>query len=204
MERGGAGDGCGVSTGLRPQLLRILLTMPTSAKSGPPQVVSELEDFVDLEARAVSLGLNSPSGLCFLPGNIEDATSASDLLYEGDIASLRVLLRQAGVVETRLERDGVRVPVLKTKSIELVMPTLFIGAALLSENPNVVNIALGIVANYATDFFKGLGGAKRVRFSIVIQDKAAGRYKRFKYSGDPSGIKDFTKLATRIDNGNSK
>lgn len=77
-------------------------------------------------------------------------------------------------------------------------------AAVLSENPTAVNIALGVVANYVTDFFKGMGGEKRVRFSIVIKDKAAGRYKRFKYSGDPSGIKDFTKLATRINNGDSK
>lgn len=66
----------------------------------------EVEDFVDVESRAAALGLNAPSGVCFLPRNIEDAASASELLYEGDVATLRVLFRQAGVVETRLEPAG--------------------------------------------------------------------------------------------------
>ena len=178
--------------------------MPTPAPIDAPSATTQPEDFVDVDARATALGLNSPTGLCFLPRNLEDAATASDLLYEGDIASLRVLLRQAGVTETRLEPSGTRVPVLKQKNVELVVPTLCVAAAILTENPAAVNIALGVIANYATDFFKGMGGEKRVRFSIVIKDKAAGRYKRFKYSGDPSGIKDFAKLATRIDNGNSK
>ncbi|HVZ92993.1 MAG TPA: hypothetical protein VG797_00635 [Phycisphaerales bacterium] len=161
-------------------------------------------DFIDVDARATALGLNPPHGICFLPRNFEDAPSASDLLYEGDIASLRILFRQAGIIETRLEPDGLRLPVLEQKSFELAIPTICVAVALLSENASIVNIALGIVANYATDFFKGMGGEKRVRFAIIIKDTAAGRSKCFKYRGDVSGIKDFTKLATRINNDDSK
>jgi hypothetical protein len=171
--------------------------------STPDLTNAMVEDFFDVDARAKALGLHVPIGLCFLPRNLEDATNAGDLLYEGDIDSLRVLFRQAGVTETRLEQNGTRVPVLKQKNAELVVPTLCVAAALLTENPSAVNIALSVIANYITDFFKGMGGEKRVRFSIVIKDKSVGRYKRYKYSGDPGGIKEFSKLATRIDDANS-
>ena len=81
---------------------------------------------------------------------------------------------------------------------------LFVAGLLLSSNPQAVNVALGVIANYVTEFFTGMGGEKHVRFSIVIKDKATGQCKRYKYRGDPSGIKDFTKLVAGIDNGDSK
>jgi hypothetical protein len=161
------------------------------------------EDFVDVDTRASALGLNAPTGLCLLPYNFEDAATAGELLYQGDAATVRILFRQAGVVETRLEPEGKRTPVLHQKSVDLVVPTLFVAGSMLTENPTAVNVALSVLANYITDFFKGHGSDKRVRFSIVTKDKG-GRYRCYKYSGDPSGIKDFTKLATRLDNGASK
>ena len=37
-----------------------------------------------------------------------------------------------------------------------------------------------------------------------LLDRATGQTKRYKYSGDVGGIKDFTKLVDRIDDGDSK
>lgn len=162
-----------------------------------------VEEFIDVDGRAVALGLDVPTGLCFLPLNLADAPTADSFLYESEITTLRVLFRQAGITETRLEPSGARIPVLSQKGIDLVLPTLFVAGALLTENPELVNVALGVVANYVTDFFRGMGGEKRVRFSIVVKDKATGSYKRFKYDGDPAGVREFARLATRIDNDSS-
>jgi hypothetical protein len=161
----------------------------------------EVEEYVDLESRVAALGLRAPQGLAFLPRNLGDAAEQSDLLHESSVTTLRVLFRQSSIVEDCLEQPGQRIRVIQENAFELILPALFVGSLLLSSNAAAINIALNVVANYVTDFFKGIGGEKRVKFSIVIKDKTTGKYKQYKYSGDPAGVKEFTKLVERTNDG---
>lgn len=164
----------------------------------------EIDRFVDVVERCTALGLGAPDGLSFLPRNLATATSRGDLLHESAVMTLRVLFRQGGVTEDRVDRDGIRIPVIQENAADLLLPTLCVGSLLMSDNPNAVNIALNIIASYAVDFFKGLGGNRGVKFSIVIKEDSGGLYKHYKYSGSPEGIKELTKLIGRIDDGKAR
>ena len=46
--------------------------------------------------------------------------------------------------------------------------------ALLSETPALVSIALGVIANYVTDLFKGVPGKHTARLHVVVEQKDGG------------------------------
>ncbi len=62
---------------------------------------------------------------------------------------------------------------------EWVAPTFYV-ANLLQEP--IVNITLGVVANYVTDFLKGKTGNK-VKFKFIVKRTTAGSYAELTYSG---------------------
>jgi hypothetical protein len=80
---------------------------------------------------------------------------------------LRVLLRKAGVALDKIEPAGVKIPFQDDRDSTLLLPILFFGASYLSENPNLLNVALGVMANYVTDWFKGKMGNNRVTCNVV-------------------------------------
>jgi hypothetical protein len=163
----------------------------------PRETGTKIEDYLDVDERARALGLAVPTSLCFLPRNFDDAAAPSELIHESSVSTLRILFRRSEITESCLEPQGTRLPLIQENGFELILPSLFVATALLADNPQIVNIALGVIANYATDFFKGIPGTKTVRFSIVTKD-AAGRSKRIKYCGDPAGIKELTKLVGKL------
>lgn len=163
----------------------------------PRETGTNIEDYLNVDERARALGMSAPVSLAFLPRNFEDAESAEALVHESSVSTLRILFRRHQIEESRLEPNGTRLPLIQKNGFELILPTLFVATAILSENPGIVNVALGIIANYATDFFKGIPGSKSVRFSIVTKD-GKDRSKRIKYCGDPEGIKELTKLVGKL------
>ena len=158
----------------------------------------EVESFGDVEAQLEALDLRLPRELAFLPRNLLETTDQDELLHESSLATLRMLFRKNGIKEDRIEPRGQSIPEIKENAFELILPTLFVSGLLLTSNPGAVNVALSVIASYATDFFKGVGGENRVRFSIVIKDKKLGRYQRYKYNGDPDGLSDFKEIVEKI------
>jgi hypothetical protein len=86
----------------------------------------QITDYIDVEKRALDLGLNVPSGIAILPRNFDTAESADELIHESTAPTIRVLWRQAGVAETRLEKEGMKIPQGSRKSWEWVGPIIFI------------------------------------------------------------------------------
>ncbi|QKK06961.1 MAG: hypothetical protein HND58_01485 [Planctomycetota bacterium] len=160
----------------------------------------EVDDYVNVDTQLKAFGMNMPQGIAFLPRNLATADSPSALLHESSVSTLRILFRQSGIVEDRIESPEQTILVLQENAFELTLPALFIGISLLTENAAAVNVALSVIANYATDFFKGIGGERRVKFSIVVEDRYTGKYKRFRYSGDPAGLKEFGRIVEQASN----
>ena len=52
------------------------------------------------------------------------------------------------------------------------------GGALLTSDPNVISVALGVLSNYLTDFFQGMSGDKTVKLDVVIEKTADATCKR--------------------------
>ena len=77
---------------------------------------------------------------------------------------------------------------MSSKSAEWLGPTLFVGYALLSDNGNLLNIALGVVANYLTEFFRGAGEASIIKLDFIIEKTPGRDYKHLKFEGPPEAI----------------
>ena len=64
------------------------------------------------------------------------------------------------------------------------------GGSALSGNPELINVALGVVANYVTEFFRGTpSDRQRAELSVAIKTEE-GESRRIDYRGPPEGIRD--------------
>lgn len=150
-------------------------------------MATEIVDYVRVSDRASQLGCLVPTGIAILPENFERVATRGELLFGSEAATIRKLFQNNNFTVDPLLPIGERVPAIHNKHFEWA-PLIFISAALISENPNAVSVALGIVSNYATDFFKGMS-TKEVRLSIVVEKKKNSNCKKLTYEGDIEGIR---------------
>jgi hypothetical protein len=153
--------------------------------------VQEVESVVQ---RAESLGLRAPAGVCILPRRFFHAKDVSDLVYEPSSQEVKILLRQAGIPLGKIEPDGVCIPYQTEHDNTWVGPVIFFGVAFWSQNPNLVNVALSVISNYLTDWFKGRGGDARVKLGFVIETTDKKKTVRINYDGSPDGLSGIEKL----------
>jgi len=158
----------------------------------------QISNYIDVKKRAVELGLNEPKDLSILPRNFDTAKLRDELLYESSTPTVRVLWKQAGINETKTEKQGEKLPQISEKEFTgWLGPTIFIGASLLSQNPAAVSVAFGVISNYLTDWFKGIVGDKKARLDIVIET-GRNKYKRVHYEGDVDGLKELPKILHEV------
>lgn len=147
-----------------------------------------ITDYPSLEERAAALDLKSPTTISILPRGFEWASSRNELYHESSASDLLTLFRLEGVKLAKVDYTDAKIPEIQENDFTLILPCFAVTAMILSNNPAAVSIALGIVANYATDFFKGITGKKKVRFDIVVEESGRKKTKKIHYEGDPDGI----------------
>jgi hypothetical protein len=146
-------------------------------------MATQVFDYPDVEQRATELGCNIPTGLALLPRHFDTAQSKSELLHESSVIEIRRLLRQQGIIETRIEQEGEKFPYIDQKSFEWIGPTILLGAALMSQNPYVVSVLLNIISSYLFEVFRGVVGDKKVKLDIVVEQTKGKKYTRIHYEG---------------------
>lgn len=157
-------------------------------------------EYVNVRKRIADLGCRHPEQLALLPLNFESASSIADLLQASEAATIRKLLLGEGLPIDDIVDRSRRPPYLKNKSHEWVAPILFISAALYSQNPNLVNVALNVIANYATDFFRGVSPAREVKLNIIVEKRKDEIYKQISYQGCIAGLKDLPEVIREVVN----
>ncbi len=155
----------------------------------------ELTHYGDVPSRSRELNLNEPTGLALLPRNFLDAGGSSDLFHENSAQTIRILLRQKKIVETPIEKEGQKIPVIQENSFCLILPTLFVSVLILTGNPELVSSALKVMSEYATEFFKGKAGFQQVRMDVIVQSKNANSSKKIHYEGALEGLKQVAEIA---------
>jgi hypothetical protein len=150
--------------------------------------------YVNVEERAKELDCNVPTELALLPRNFDTAESKAGLLHESSVATIRTLWHQAGIAETKIEKLGDKFPYIQENAFEWVGPIIFASASLLSQNPHLISVALGVIANYLTDWFKGIPGDKKVRLDIVVERTKGKICQRIHYEGGPEGLNELAKV----------
>jgi hypothetical protein len=162
----------------------------------------EVSEYVDVKKRALELGCNIPTELALLPRNFEVVKSRDELIHEGSVPTIRVLWRQAGISETKIEKEGDRYSCVQEKAFrEWIGPIIFVGISLLSQNPHAISVALGVISNYLTDWFKGIpDNRKIVRQDLVVETiEAKGMiYKRIRYEGDIEGLQQLPEIIREV------
>jgi hypothetical protein len=69
-----------------------------------------------------------------------------------------------------------------------VGPIIFVGSAVLSDNGILLNLALGIVSNYLTEYFRGFGKTPTVKLELIVEKAPNRDYRRLTFEGPPEAI----------------
>jgi hypothetical protein len=160
-------------------------------------MTTTITDYVDISRRAADLGCHDPQGMALLPVNFESAASVADLLQASEAATIRKLFVAEGLPVEDITDRNQRPPYVKNKQFEWVAPILFVSASLYSQNPTLVSLALNVLANYATEFLKGIGGAHEVKLNIVVGSKNRV-HKKIEYQGPVEGLRDLAKIVDEV------
>ena len=166
----------------------------------PPTVSDytlETSEYLDVSARLRQLGFHEPGGLTFLPLNFESASSVEELRRSLEAVTLRKLLIATDLPFGDIFSRDSRPPIAQNNSIELVLPTLFVTAALASENPALVIIALRVISKYATDYFRGVSSRQRIKLEMVYESPT-GAYKKVSYEGPPDHVAQIVRSLEEI------
>lgn len=139
----------------------------------------------NLNDRLLKLGLTFPGGIAVLPLNFDVAETRDELNYSPLTVEIERELRKAGVQLEIADPDDDRV-YLETRSVDWVLPVMAFGAVLVN-NPEAVQVVLGVISNYLFDKMKRLGSNHTVRMEI-LRERLDGK-DHLKYEGPVEGLK---------------
>lgn len=151
-------------------------------------------DYVDVGKRAAELGYEMPATVALLPINFDSAVSADELIDAGTAPTVRLLFKEAGLPDPRLQGPVAKHPVLVQKSIQWIGPTIFIAAAAITSDPNIIAVALGVISNYLTSFFTAGAKKPEVELNIVVEAAKGKKYKCIKYNGSVDGLQKLPEI----------
>lgn len=172
-----------------------LIVLATYSRERESLVDIQVSDYVDVEKRALELGFKAPTGLAILPRNFDTVSSSDELVHEGTTPTIRSLLRQAGIQETRLEKDGDKIPHTAKESWEWVGPIIYISQWMLTNA--ALPVTVNMISNYLYDITKGHHHDAEVTFEYVVETVEKTKrgekreYKRIMVKGSPKELKEF-------------
>lgn len=158
---------------------------------------TELHDYISVSDKLKNLGVSIPTALAILPENLATATSVDDLRQQVESDTVRTLLKQHQIHYVELFDEDKQPPYLQQYAFEWFGPTLFISAGMLSQNPSIVSVTLGVITNYLYDIFKGDKDGK-VSLNIVYEYKD-GSCKSVRYRGPTDGLSEVEKIVNSLE-----
>lgn len=151
-------------------------------------------EYIDVHERIKELGCMQPTGLALLPANFELASSIAEFRQVSEAATVRTLLRTSSIPLEEIVSGENKPPYIQNNAFEWVAPTLFVAGSIWSQNPSYVNVALSVIGNYVTDFFKGMGSENEVKMEIVVERTKSKTYKKISYKGPPEGLQELPSI----------
>jgi hypothetical protein len=157
-----------------------------------------VEDYARVDQRALELGCSLPGGLAVIPINFESAASRDELYTASHTTTVLKVFRENDVIVGSFFSNDDHPPYIVNKHFQWLGPTLFIPLALWSNNPDAVSLAIGVLGNCITDFFKGIPARLRgVKLDMVVETEN-GTYKKISYEGDVEGLKELQKIVKEM------
>ena len=135
-----------------------------------------------------NLNFEIPETFAFFPENFNSTNSANDFIFPDSLSDLNKIFRVKQIPIVKLTPA---IPKYRSrKSADLITPTLFISYSLFSDNSILISLALNVLSNYITDFFKGTLKNRKVKLEIIVETKKQKEFSKISYEGDYDGLKD--------------
>lgn len=166
---------------------------------GDPRI--EVSDYIGASSKLEELGCAQPEGIGILPERFDTCTSADKLALLSRTRAIVKLFEDNHIPVSIIKKEGQTLPRIHTASLEWftgVGPTLFISAALLSENPHIIPLALNVLANYLTEIFKGEREGNASLEIVVEKDGPPRTYTKIKCPATPEMLKELPKIIKSI------
>ena len=168
---------------------------------------TNISDYIQVFEKLDELGCSYSEGIAILPENFETATPTTSLMQLVEAVDIIKLFRSNNIPYSEIRRENEEPAYIINNSFEWVGPTLFLPASLLLDNPEITAIALGVIANYLTDFFKGFPGQNKVKLDVVLETTdprtLTKTYKRIRCEGNADEIAkldDFIEKIGKVSN----
>jgi hypothetical protein len=154
-----------------------------------------VEDYVRVDERSRELGCSLPTSLAVVPIRFESANSRADLRTASHTETVLKFFKSEGIPVESFLPEPDALPYVVNKHFQWLGPTLFVPLALVNENPQLVSLAIGVLSNCITDFFKGIPQRQRnVQFDIVVETEGVRTYKKISYDGGVEGLDALPKI----------
>lgn len=157
-----------------------------------------ISDYIPVFEKLDELGCSYSEGIAILPVDFEAATSSTTTRQLMGTLAIQKLFRISNLPYSEIRRGNEKPSYIGYRASEWVIPTLFFSASLLSENPTIISVSLGVIANYLTDFLKESGGKKNGRLDIVVEKNKSKICKKISYEGPVDGIKELADIAKEV------
>jgi hypothetical protein len=158
---------------------------------------TNISDYIQVFEKLDELGCSYSGGIAILPENFETATPTTSLKQLSQASTIKKLFRSNGIPYSEIRQENEKPGYIQHHAFEWVGPTLFVSAALLSTNPEIISVLLGITANYLTDFFKGFPEKKKVKLDMVVETPS-GTCKRISCEGNADELTKLDDLVEKI------
>jgi len=156
----------------------------------------EISDHVSISVKLENLNVAAPRGFSILPHNLATATSKGDLRQHAESDTVRTLLLTNNIAHVEIFDESDQPHYVQQYGFEWFGPTLFISAGVMLQDPNVLSVTLGLIANYLYDLFNGSKDAK-ASLNVIFQD-ADGSCKEIRYSGPPEGLNSVADIVKEL------
>lgn len=137
------------------------------------------------------------SSILFVPDNWPAEPEGH--VYPNTIDSVVKILEQNDVPVTTLESIDATTPLQDNRGLDWIVPTFVVSGLLLSQNPTLISVALGVITNYVTNLFKGLKDDPEVKLNIIQTAADGKKAQRVHYEGPASGLLSVEKVLSTFE-----
>ncbi len=162
-------------------------------------MTTEISDYVQVPKRLDELSCSYSGGVAMLPVNFETATSTENLSHYSETPTIKKLFRGSNIPYTEIRKENEKPSYIQNNAFKWIGPMLFFSTALMLDNPQIISVSLGVIANYLTGFFKGFSGEKTAKLDIVVENKSK-TYTKISYEGHIDGISSLAEVVRRVSN----
>ena len=159
---------------------------------------TNISDYIHVFEKLDELGCSYSEGIAILPVNFETATPTTTIEQSMGTLAIGKLFKINDVPCSEVRRENEKPSYMGYRSAEWVLPTLFFSALLLSENPAIVSISLGVIANFLTDRIKETDRKQTVKLDIVTEKNKGKTYKKISYEGPIDGLSKLADIVKEI------